>query len=219
MYQKKFNEIADEVKKILKESPRCHAWEHTVRVICNAKKLAELEKDVNIKVIELGALLHDIARADEMAIKGKICHAKRGAKLADEILKKYDINEKMRKQIVRCVRTHRYNDNKTPESIEEKIIFDADKLDSIGAIGIGRAFMFAGHLGAKLHNSKEDAINSPSYSENDTAYREFLVKQRFIPKKMFTRAGRAMAEEKVEFMKLFFKQMDREIGNIEFKEL
>ena len=90
---------------------------------------------------------------------------------------------KKKLKIVNCVKRHRYRSSDLPVTLEEKIVYDADKLDSVGAIGIGRAFLFAGRSGAKVHNTKEDALNSESYSEEDTAYREYLVKLRHIPAK------------------------------------
>ena len=74
------------VKERLNRSPRCHDWEHTQRVIHNVELLLEYEKDVDRDIAILGALFHDIARADEIAIKGKECHAARGAVITEELL-------------------------------------------------------------------------------------------------------------------------------------
>ncbi len=210
-FRKKFDRLSVKIKKILNNSPRCHDWEHTKRVLHNARMLAGEEKKADLKVVELGALLHDIARADEMAIKGKVCHAKKGAELAKKILKKEGFDKDTVKKAVWCVRRHRFRSDEMPVSIEEKIIYDADKLDSVGAVGLGRAFLFAGREGAKVHNTKEEALNSPAYSENDTAYREYLVKQRDIPGKMLTKTGRNVAEQRVKFMKDFFQKLDEEV--------
>lgn len=205
-----YRKLSKKVKKTLGSSPRCHDWEHTLRVIHNAKLILESEKKADRKVVILGALMHDIARADEIAIKGKQCHALRGAEIADEILKKQNLQKDFRKRIVQCIKTHRYRSSHDPETIEEQIVYDADKLDSVGAVGIGRAFLFAGNIGAKVHNSKKNALGSSSYSENDTAYREFLVKQKYIPGKMLTKTGRDIATERVKFMKTFFDKLNKE---------
>ncbi len=210
-FKKKFNKLSVKVKKILNGSPRCHDWEHTRRVLHNARMIASKENGTDEKVVDLGALLHDIARADEMAIKGRICHAKKGAELAGEILKEASFDKEIRRKVVKCVRRHRFRGDQSPVSIEEKIIYDADKLDSVGAVGLGRAFLFAGREGGKVHNTKEEAIASSSYSENDTAYREYLVKLRHIPAKMQTETGRVIALKRVKFMKEFFDRLDKEI--------
>jgi uncharacterized protein len=206
-----YKNIEKKVKERLNSSPRCHDWEHTQRVIHNAELLMSKEKDVNKEVVRLGAILHDIARADEIAIKGKQCHAVRGSKLAEEILIAEGIEENLRKRIVSCVKRHRFRSSDKPIAIEEKIVYDADKLDSVGAVGIGRAFLFAGRSGAKVHNTEEEALNSESYSEEDTAYREYLIKLRHIPEKMMTETGRKIAKERVKYMSKFFKRLNKEI--------
>ena len=210
-FKKLYSEIEKIVKNELEKSPRCHDWEHTKRVIHNSEYLLQFEKDADKETVRLGALLHDIARADEIAIKGKQCHAVRGAEVTDNILRKLCISDDLRKSVVSCVRKHRYRSSDQPVTIEEKIVYDADKLDSIGAVGIGRAFLFAGRAGAKLHNTEEEALNSDSYSEEDTAYREYLVKLRYIPEKMLTETGRKLAVDRVKFMSDFFKKMDEEV--------
>ena len=210
-YQKTFEKLSKKVCKILKKSPMCHDWEHTMRVLNNARTIAGKEKKCDMRVVEIGALFHDISRADELAIKGKICHAKKGAKLTEKILKENGLNENLIERIVKCVRRHRYRGTEIPVSIEEKIIYDADKLDSLGAVGIGRAFLFAGRIGAKVHNTPKDAVNAKSYSENDTAYREFLVKLKYLPSKMMTASGKKVAQKRLEYMEGFFNKLNDEV--------
>ncbi len=211
-YPKTFEKLSIRVQNFLLKSPRCHDWEHTLRVLGNARMIAKLEKKTDLKVIEIAALFHDIARADELSIQGKICHAKKGAEITGAILEEEGINQAMIDKVVKCVRRHRFRSGATPVSLEEKIVYDADKLDSLGAVGLGRAFLFAGRIGAKLHNTPEEALNSKSYSDNDTAYREYLFKLKDLPKKMMTVSGRKIARERVLFMDKFFKKLDQEIS-------
>ena len=90
------------------------------------------------------------------------------------------------------------------------IVFDADKLDSLGAAGIGRAFLFAGRENARLHNTAAEALAAEAYSKEDTAYREYLVKLRYLPRKMRSEAGRKIAVERAAFMADFFERLDKE---------
>jgi uncharacterized protein len=173
--------------------------------------IAKTEKKADIRIIEIAALFHDIARADELSIQGKICHAKKGAEITRNILAEEGLNEEFIEKVAKCVKRHRFRSGAIPVTIEEKIVYDADKLDSLGAVGIGRAFLFAGRIGAKVHNSPQEALESKSYSENDTAYREYLVKLKDLPKRMLTDAGREIASNKVLFMDKFFKKLDEEI--------
>ena len=208
----KFDKLVVKVRKLLKKSPRCHDWDHTRRVLSNARRLAAMEKKCDARIVELAALLHDVARGDEMAIKGKICHAQRGAELTAAILKKEGFTKKTIARVTACVARHRYRGANPPQTIEEKVVYDADKLDSIGAIGLARAFHFAGHIGARVHNTKEEALGSASYSVEDTAYREFLVKQCKVPSRLKTAAGKKLAKDAVSFMRNFFKRLDKEVS-------
>jgi uncharacterized protein len=110
-----------------------------------------------------------------------------------------------------CILSHRYRNNHAPDSIEAKILYDADKLDSIGAVGIGRAFLFSGEVGARLHNSDIDINLTKAYSKEDTAYREYMVKLRFIRDNMLTAEGKRMADERDRFMVKFFDRLQEEV--------
>jgi uncharacterized protein len=207
----KFNHIAALVESTLKNAPGCHDYDHTVRVLHTAMAIAAEEPGANTQIVRLAAILHDIARPEEMTAKGNCCHAAIGASAAAILLKDYDFAEAMITAVCASIRKHRYRDNCHPETIEEKIIYDADKLDSIGAVGIGRAFHFAGRENARLHNTEKEAVDSPAYSREDTAYREYLVKLRHIKEKMLTSTGRRLAEQRHAFMEDFFRQLDTEV--------
>ena len=160
----------------------------------------------------MAAILHDIGREHQDKSNGEICHAERGAMLARELLGKYNIEEEKISKIVHCIESHRFRNNKTPQSKEARVLFDADKLDAIGATGIGRAFLFAGEVGAKLHNKDIDVENTEPYTKEDTAYREFVVKLRKIRDRMITRQGKKIAEERHKFMVDFFDRLNKEVG-------
>ena len=146
---------------------------------------------------------------------GEHCHAELGAELAEEILREEGSDEKTLGEVIHCVATHRFRGDNPPESVEAKVLFDADKLDSLGAVGIGRAFQFAGEVGAMLHDPDVDPEKTEPYGPDDTAYREYLVKLRHIRERMLTKTGREMAESRSEFMKEFFERLNREtLGDI-----
>jgi len=211
-YAEAFEQLSRRVREHLASAPGCHDFDHILRVLRNARILAAQEAGANKRLVELGALLHDIARPEEMTAKGKLCHAHHGSIMAPDFLKKCGFNDTILcEQVCACIRRHRYRGKDAPQSIEEKIIYDADKLDSIGAVGIGRAFHFAGRIGARLHNSEKEALNSESYSQEDSAYREYLVKLRHIPERMLTESGRALAIRRARFMHNFFDTLNEEV--------
>jgi uncharacterized protein len=112
--------------------------------------------------------------------------------------------------VIHCIQTHRFRKRVVPISKEAKILFDADKLDSIGAVGIGRAFLFAGEVGARLHNKDINLRKTKPYTKEDTAYREYLIKLRKIKDRIFTKEGKRIARERHRFMVEFFERLNRE---------
>ncbi|RPJ79091.1 MAG: hypothetical protein EHJ94_08535 [Deltaproteobacteria bacterium] len=97
-----------------------------------------------------------------------------------------------------------------PETIEAKVLFDADKLDAIGAVGIARAYLFAGELGARLHNTDNNIQNTKPYSKEDTGYREYIKKLCKIKDRVLTAEGHRMAEKRHDFMVHFFDRFIEE---------
>jgi len=188
----------------------CHGPDHTERVHATSLYIGRC-MSARLEVLSAAALLHDIGRREETANKGRICHAAIGAEMAKKILQKLDFSPLTVKEILHCIATHRFRGKSVPLSLEAKILFDADKLDSIGAIGIGRAFLFAGEIGARLHNTHDDVENTLSYSIDDTAYREFKVKMSKIKDRMLTPEGKRLAKERHAFMEIFFERLEREI--------
>jgi len=169
-----------------------------------------------LDVLSAAALLHDIGRRYETREQGKICHAEKGAELAREILAKLDFVPALIDEICHCIEAHRYRGDKIPKTLEAKILYDADKLDSIGAVGIGRAFLFAGQTGARLHNESDvDILACKPYSKEDTAYREFKFKMSKIKDRMLTPEGKRLAEERHDFMEVYFERLERETKGTE----
>lgn len=205
LYQKLF----DIVKQKLHGAESSHDLDHTLRVCRNADFLLEKLPGADRDVVRTAALLHDIARPEERASNG-VCHAQLGAEMAADILEGLNMDADFAARVVAAVRTHRYRDDNAPESLEAQIVFDADKLDSLGAVGVGRAFLFAGKFGARLHNTREEALSHPAYSKEDTAYREYLVKLCHLPRAMLTVPGREAALERIKVMQLFFEELDKE---------
>ena len=211
MDEKFFDELKERIQPFFEGVNSCHDFSHTERVRNLALQIGEKE-GADLEIINVAALLHDIARKEQDESNGKICHAIRGAELAKKVLEELEYDPDKIQQIIHCIATHRCRDeNNRPESIEAKVLFDADKLDAIGGIGILRAASFSGHIGAKVHNEKVHANNAKDYSKDDTAFREFLVKLSKIKDKILTSSGKQIAEERNCFMENFFNQVNKEV--------
>lgn len=193
------------------ENGNAHWLDHTERVVKIAKYLGKQE-NADLEIIEIASIMHDIGRQEETRTKWKICHATYWAELAKNILKDLEFDEDKIDKIHHCIYTHRSRNNNNPESIEAKVLFDADKIDSLWATGIARLFMFASHVWAKLHNDKWTNIHeTESYTDEDTAYREFVVKLAKIKDRLYTDSGKELAQKRHNVMVKFFEDLNEEI--------
>ena len=182
-----------------------HDWEHTLRVVRLCEVIGAAE-NADMDVLRVAAYLHDIGRGFQDASNGEVCHAEKGAQMAGPIVQKLPLKNSQKLNIIHCIRSHRFRNHHKPGSPEAKVLFDADKLDAIGAVGVARAFLFAGEVGARLHNPDLDAENTRPYSVDDTGYREFKVKLCKIKDRMLTAEGRKWARERHAFMHDFFNR-------------
>jgi uncharacterized protein len=187
-----------------------HDWEHTERVLALAEHIARRE-DADVTTVRYAALLHDIARGEEDRSRGRLDHARRGADLARALLARAGVPAARAAAVSHCIAAHRFRGRERPRSLEARVLFDADKLDAIGAVGIGRAFQFAGEVGARLHDPGVDPLATRPYTPDDTAYREYLVKLRKVKARILTRTGARLARERHAFMTAFFRRLNREV--------
>jgi uncharacterized protein len=186
-----------------------HDWEHTLRVYKLCERIGRKE-GVDMDVLRVAAYLHDIGRRYQDDALGAVCHAEKGAEIAAPLVQALRLTKQQKENILHSIRCHRFRGNHSPRTPEAKVLFDADKLDAIGAVGIARAYLFAGEVGARLHNSDVDVENTSPYSKNDTGYREFKVKLGKIRDRILTEEGRRLADERHAFMEQFFKRFIQE---------
>ncbi len=213
--QKIIEDIEKEAKKYFRGASGCHDWSHVERVKNLALHIGKIEK-ANLKLLEVAVLLHDIGRRDEMKTQGAFCHAMQSGKISRIILPKYGFNQKIIEKIVHCIEAHRYRNDIVPSTIEAKVLYDADKLDCIGAVGIGRAFLFAGNAGSNImYNGKEKELakngKNYTYHKDDSAVLEYEVKLKNIKNKILTKEGKKIAKLRHQFMEKFFITFWKEI--------
>jgi len=187
-----------------------HDWEHTLRVSQLCGRIGALEH-ADMTVLMIAAYLHDIGRSQQDRSNGAVCHAKQGTRMAWDMVKHLPLLRQQKVNIVHCIRSHRYRGNHVPKTPEAKVLFDADKLDAIGAVGVARAFQFAGEVGARLHKSDVNITETKPYSVDDTGYREYRVKLCKIKNRMLTDAGRRIAQGRHDFMETFFRRFIQEV--------
>jgi uncharacterized protein len=182
-----------------------HDWEHTRRVHAICMHIGR-RAGADLAVLGPAAYLHDIGRHRQDASGGAVCHAREGAATAAALLADYPLAPDQLENVLHCIATHRYRGGRAPRTLEARILFDADKLDAIGAVGIARTFLFAGEVGARLHNPEVAPEDSAPYTSDDTGYREFKLKLSKIRDRMLTDEGRRMAADRHRFMERFFER-------------
>jgi len=202
-----FSAMMAEVKKFAQSYFRgargSHDWEHTLRVGRLCERIGPAE-GVDMTVLMIAAYLHDVGRYHQDQSNGAVCHAEEGVKIAGPMIASLPLAPARKENIIHCIRAHRFRGENRPRTREARVLFDADKLDAIGAVGVARAFMFAGEVGAVLHNPEIDIEQSRPYSKDDTGFREYKVKLSKIGRRILTAEGRKLARKRHAFMKNFF---------------
>jgi uncharacterized protein len=195
------------VKQKLENAESGHDWFHIERVYKNALLIAKNE-NCNPLIVELGALLHDIADSKFHDGDETI-----GPKTARNFLESENVSEVIIEQVVFIIENISFkggNFEKLTPTIELEIVQDADRLDAIGAIGIARTFNYGGFKNRQIHNpeihpnlnlTKEEYKNSNSPTIN-----HFYEKLLLLKDKMNTNAGKKIAQERHEFMETFLDQ-------------
>lgn len=211
------------IKQIVEKELSCsaHNFDHVMRVYKLSLLLAKDEEEVDLDVLIPATLLHDIARVKESKDKtGKTDHAILGSDMAEKILRELEYEEDKIEKIKHCIASHRFRSGNEPKSIEAKILFDADKLDAIGAIGIARCFMLAGQFGQSLStNQNLEKDISQNTSDNGrikdvsehSPFMEYEFKFKKIPDKLYTKKAKEIGLSRLETMDEFFNRLSMEI--------
>ena len=188
-----------------------HDFDHVLRVLALAERIGRAE-GANLDTLRAAALLHDIARADEDEARGDD-HALMAAERARAILLGRGASAEDVDAVTHAIAAHRFRTNAPPETLEAKILFDADKLDSIGAIGVARAYAISGVLNQRLWGpvlGEATATRNQRNSEH-TAVAEFAVKLSKVRDRIHTAAARQIAAERHAYMVEFFARLEREV--------
>ncbi len=177
-----------------------HGFDHVLRVLALAERIARAE-GADSEIVRAAVLLHDIARPAEDEGTGQHDHAALAAERARAILQGHP-PERV-EAVCQAIRCHRFRSGPPPETLEARVLFDADKLDAMGAIGIARAFAYAGQHGQPLSSPPDEAQHSP--------VDEFRQKLARLRDQMTTATGRALAQERHAFMEAFFERLAAEL--------
>ena len=190
-----------------------HDKEHIYRVLYNALEIAKDESSVDYDVLIAACLLHDIGRKEQFENPG-VSHAVAGADKAYRYLLEQGFEKCYAEQVRQCIQTHSYRKNNPAQSLEAKILFDADKLDAAGAIGIARTLIYKGIVSEPLYSMLPSG--DVSTGENDAApsfFQEYKLKLENIYSKFYTAKAADTARERQQIAVDFYNCMFREANS------
>lgn len=189
-----------------------HDAEHVYRVLYNALEIAKAEPDTDYDILIAACLLHDIGRIDQIA-DPSLCHAAVGAEKAYEFLRSIGMEEAFAAQVRHCIATHRFRKNLQPQTLEAKILFDADKLDVTGAIGIARTLMYRGTLTEPLYRILPDGtISDGTHDIGHSFFREYKFKLEKLYDRFYTQKGAELARARQAIAAAYYENLYQEVN-------
>lgn len=197
----------------LSEKDVAHDLAHIQRVVTTALDLAEHE-NADLEIIEAAAWLHDCVVLPKNHPERRKASSFASKKAVKFLSGTSFLKEKL-KAVAHAIEAHSYSAGIKPETIEAKVVQDADRLDAIGAIGIARCFTVAGQLGRALYNPEDPFCSEREADDSLWTVDHFYTKLFNLPDSMNTDSARREGKKRVEFMKKFIREMKTEVGEVE----
>lgn len=213
--REKYMLIENYMQSCMKDS--AHDKEHIYRVLYNALYIAKTEKNVDYDILICACLLHDIGRKEELE-NPNLCHAAVGSEKARSFLADNGYTEAFAIRVRDCILQHRYRKSNPPQSIEAKILFDADKIDVAGAVGIARTLIYKGQISESLYSLMPDGEVSNGDGDSEPSFfQEYKYKLEKVYSKFFTKRGVEIANQRqsaaVDFYNALFSEVAESYKN------
>jgi uncharacterized protein len=202
-------DLVKEVKAMYERADPAHDFSHIMRVYKNAKYIGERE-GADMQVLLMAALLHDVGSE----LKGTKASAESNharLKIAEKFLAKKGFSEELRTKILYAVDVHRFSRGIYPETLEAKVLQDADRLDAIGAVGIARVFMVGGSLGREFYDPGDPFSTSRDPDDSRWNLDHFFSKLLKLESGMHTDTAKALAESRGEVLRRYISDLKKEI--------
>lgn len=209
MKKNTYHLIEDYMLSCMRDS--AHDQEHIYRVLYLALTIAQTEPETDHDALICACLLHDIGRQAQFE-NPAINHAEAGARQAYDFLLTHQFSEEFAVKVSDCIRTHRFRKNHPPQSLEAKILFDADKIDVSGAVGIARTLIYQGTVSAPIYSLLPDGTISDG--TRDTApsfFHEYKYKLEHIYEHFYTAKGAAIAQQRQQAAADFYHALYNEV--------
>ena len=188
-----------------------HDPAHIYRVLCHALAIADTEPETDRDVLVAACLLHDIGRREQLDHPA-LCHAMVGGEKAERFLRAQGFPAEFCVRVRGCIETHRFRSDNPPWTLEAKILFDADKLDVTGALGIARSLLYEGEVGDPLcHQQADGRILDGVDDQSPCFLREYERKLRGLYSGFYTACGAARAKARQAAAQAFYDALTQEL--------
>ncbi len=210
MNTQSYKKIEDYMLLCMRDS--AHDKEHVYRVLYNALEIAAEETAVDYDVLIAACLLHDVGRQAQLE-NSSLCHAQVGSEMAENFLNNNGYDEAFVSKVKHCIATHRFRKQLQPESLEARILFDADKLDVTGALGIARSLMYKGNTAEPIYTRNANGDISDGDGDVESSFfREYKFKLEKLYDRFYTEKGAALARERGRIAAAFYESLYREVS-------
>jgi uncharacterized protein len=187
-----------------------HDFLHVLRVTANARRIAAVE-GARAEIVVPAALLHELfnypKNHPDSARSGDVC-----AIQAAKVLRDAGCPEDLVEPICYCIRVHPFSRGVVPETLEGRVLQDADRLDAIGAVGVARCFATCAEMGQPFYAADDPFCVHREPDDKRWGVDHFYRKLLRIPDGLHTATARALAVERLEFMRAFLAQLAAEVG-------
>lgn len=215
MTKETYDIIEEHMLKMMRDP--VHDSLHIYRVLNYAMKIAESYNYVDRDVLIASCLLHDIGRQAGCE-NPNLSHAVEGSNLAYRFTKELGWEEEKCQHIKECIKTHSYRIEDRPISMEAKILFDADKLDVTGAVGIARTLMYKGEIGEPIYTMKNGKVQDGSELDSPESFlKECQKKLLRIYDRFYTEEAAKIALERKKITEKFYDELLKEINSASLK--
>jgi uncharacterized protein len=199
----------EQARSLYASADAVHDFDHVLRVYRMAERLA-LAEGADLEIVRAAALLHD-AEGTMPGADSRTDHHLASAEAAAEVLRLEGWGPERIAAVQHCIRAHRYRDtSEPPRTIESKVLFDADKLDVLGAIGVARVIAYATLAGQPWYAGPSEQFKQTGKEEPGephSSYHEHLFKLRKVRDRMFTATARAIATERLRYLDEYFERL------------
>ena len=198
------------------EGDAVHGFDHVLRVYKLAERIS-LAEGADWEIVRAAVLLHDAQddQTSEQDEAARLNHHHASAAFAGRVLRQIGWDDTQIARVQHCVRAHRFrDDSEQPQSLEAKVLFDADKLDAIGAIGAARAVAYAACHGMPAYaDVSQQFIETGILKDGElhSAYHEYLFKLRKLKDRLYTPTAKEIGSERHRFMEAYFERLAQEV--------